>query len=117
MRGALWPWVPVAVWTAGIAAGSLLPGIGAPSGPDVLLHGAAYLGLAWLIRSALADGSRGGWWRAVVSAAAYGILMEAAQSTVGYRAAQLHDVMANTAGALAGALLPPIRWKVRREGR
>ncbi|MDR7542887.1 MAG: VanZ family protein [Armatimonadota bacterium] len=117
MRPAPWRWVPVVLWTAGITAGSLLPGIGAPSGPDVLLHGGAYLGLAWLIRSALAGRSRQDWWHAVLPAVAYGILMEGLQSTLGYRGAQLHDVMANAAGALAGALLPPIRWPVRREGR
>jgi len=104
-------------WMAGIAAGSLLPGIGAPSGPDVLLHGGAYLGLAWLIRSALAGGSRRDWWRAALPAAAYGIVMEGLQSTLGYRAAQLHDVLANAAGALAGALLPPLRWRTRGEDR
>jgi hypothetical protein len=101
-----------------IALGSLSPGVGAPSGPDVLVHGLAYGVLAWLARRALdpVPGAGGpararAWLRAVIIACIFGLLIEGLQSRLAYRSAEVRDLAANAVGALIGAA-----WRPRPPG-
>jgi VanZ family protein len=78
--------------------------------PDWVTHGAAYLVLAGLACRALAGGLHGplparAAALAVTLAAAYGVSDELHQSFVPGREASAADVLKDTGGALAGALL------------
>ena len=91
-----------------IAIGSLSPGVGVRAGPDALLHGWAYLVLAWLLRRSLATGWPGGMAAAAVAVVAwgYGLIIEGLQGLLPHRTAEVRDLYANALGVGIGLVLP-----------
>lgn len=86
-----------------IAWASLLPPEQIPSGPavsDKVMHAFGYALLGAL---AVASGLR--WLPAVVLVVGVGFVLEVAQRMTGYRSFEWADLVADAAGALAGALL------------
>jgi len=83
---------------------------------DKLLHATEYAGfsavLAWGLDRVSRLGLRGAAMLAGVSASAYGLTDELHQAFVPGRSADVNDWVADTAGALAGALLAAVvlRW-------
>jgi VanZ family protein len=100
-------WWIATLWMVALAWGSTAPGVGVPSGPDLLLHAAAYLGLAWVFRHALAERETPRH-RLLAGALAwgFGFLMEGLQMTLVYRSAEARDLVANALGAGLGLALP-----------
>jgi len=101
-------WILVVLCAAVIAWGSLTPGGGGfIQLPDVLIHGGAYLTLAWLLRRAMAQGAPAG---SVLLPAAlawgYGFLMEGLQAFLPYRSAEVKDLVVNAVGVVVAMVLP-----------
>ena len=86
-----------------VALLSLLPAPDALAGSDKLLHFLAYAGLSGLF-SLLVCEARSLWWVAL-GLIGYGVLIELLQGLTGYRQMELYDMLANSAGVLAGMLL------------
>lgn len=102
-----YPWLR-ALWLGGLAATawvSLLPGdrIGTLQGSDKLWHGGTYLLLALPLR--LLYPTQFGAWMGLLFLASYGAAIEVGQTFVPRRSFEWGDMLANTAGALAGLLL------------
>lgn len=101
-------WAPVAIYMAAIFHVSSVPDVSLPVGTsDVSLHALAYFGLAVLVVRALA----GGLPRridarvallAMLITVAYGVSDEVHQTWVAGRFAEMKDLAADAAGAVAG---------------
>ncbi|MGQ0571819.1 MAG: VanZ family protein [Armatimonadota bacterium] len=100
-------WVLVSLWMAVIAWGSLAPGVGISPGPDSLIHGWAYLVLAWLLRGAM---TQSGFSRSLILPAVlawgFGLLMEGLQLMLPFRSGEIRDLIANAVGAGVAMTLP-----------
>jgi len=98
-------------WTAAVAILLLVPVSIRPPGPealaelplDKLVHALLFLGLARVWRRALPTAPR---LAIVVSATAFGGLLELVQGALGVRSAEWGDAAANALGAALGAFLP-----------
>ncbi|HET8679280.1 MAG TPA: VanZ family protein [bacterium] len=100
-------WIPAAVWMAGMAWVSLLPGPPLTPGTDLWLHALAYGILTVLLRFATA--SRGTVQSALLAAGAaiaYGMFLEGVQAVLPYRTAEARDLLANAIGVAAAVLIP-----------
>lgn len=103
-------WVPVIVYMAGIFYVSSLSDVSLPGGmSDVSLHSIEYFGLAVVVVRAFAgglprriDGRVAG--TAMLVTLAYAASDELHQTVVAGRTAELKDVAADAAGALAGTV-------------
>ena len=97
-----------------IAVLSLLPGSALPHvpGTDKIKHMIAYAALAMPLAVWF---GRGQWWRAVIVAVGYGLMLEAAQGLMSAgRTVSLLDAVANLAGAGLGAGLVRLTLLIRR---
>jgi VanZ family protein len=100
-------WLLVAAWMVGLAWGSLGPAPAAVDVGDTALHVVAYLGLAWLLRRALAG--RGPLWGVVmpgVLAWTFGLCLEVLQGFSTHRSFEVRDLIANAIGVGLAMLLP-----------
>jgi len=106
-RGAVW--VLVVFWMAGTAWASLSQGISSPPGTDVWIHALAYGALTLLLHWGFRQ--RGSSRNPVPAAAVawgYGVLMEGAQALVPHRAAEVRDLIANTAGVVVAMAIAAV---------
>jgi VanZ family protein len=97
--------VASAVLVAAVVYGSLQPNLAipAPTNFDKVEHLSAYLALAVWFTGLY---PRGGYWKVAVALLALGLSMEVLQGLMNIgRSAELLDMVANTAGVLAGVLL------------
>jgi len=116
----LWLWGPAVAQMAVLFLASSIPNVGElPGGtPDWVPHGAGYAILGVLLLRGFARGRRGGVTgrtvlATVVCAAIYGVTDEWHQSFVPGRSAEVHDLVADTAGAVLAAGLVWL-WARRR---
>jgi VanZ family protein len=119
----LWLWLPVALDAALIFFLSSIPQLPSPPGPfsDKHIHFGWYAVFTVLIVRALASGRlRNVTGRvaiaAILLAAFYGLTDEIHQSFVPGRSADPHDLLADTAGAIAAAGLL-LAWAIIRRRR
>jgi VanZ family protein len=103
-------WAPVVAYMAAIFAASSMQSPPVPGGADKPWHALAYLGLSIVVVRALAGGfSRRIGGRvaaaAIVIAVLYGVSDEVHQMFVPGRTAAFDDLIADTVGACAGAIL------------
>lgn len=102
-------WVPVAVYMAAIFYVSSIPEPPIPANTDKPLHWLAYSGLAVLVVRACAGGiprrvSAGVAVAAMLITIGYGVTDEVHQLFVPGRSADVYDLAADAAGALAGTI-------------
>jgi VanZ family protein len=115
-------WLPVAAWALVIAVGSSIPAGGLPAGSwwrhDKLIHAAEYAVLAGLLVRGLVRGGRRGVGAAALIAVAVGLLFGATdelhQLATPGRDAAWADLAADGAGALGGALLVAVWYRLAR---
>jgi VanZ family protein len=108
--------IAVVAWMAVIAWGSLSPAHGPSFASPSLLHGIAYMILAWLTRIAFPQRRQVGMVVIAGLAVAYGVLMEMLQTLVPSRAAEIWDVLVDVIGILVGMSLP-LPTKSKAESR
>lgn len=115
-------WAPVAIYMGAIFYVSSMPDPAIPTGADKPLHWLAYMGLAVLVVRALAGGAgrRIGVRIAAVAmliTIGYGVTDEVHQLFVPGRSADAYDLVADSAGALAGTVSCWIwgLWDTRRK--
>ncbi len=124
LRDIIMPWL-LLVGLCGLifwqSSGPLPPETPSLPGLDKLVHAAVYALLAWLAARAFATlpwKAHAGLipWAAALFAALYGLSDEAHQSFVPGRSADAWDLVADTVGALGGALLYHLRTPLRGRG-
>jgi VanZ family protein len=113
-------WAPVIVYMGAIFFVSSLSDPPVPGGTDKPLHWLAYLGLAVLVVRAIAGGlprriSFGIGLAAMLITVAYGATDEVHQVFVPGRTGDVYDLMADTAGALAGTIAC-VAWGILAQG-
>jgi VanZ family protein len=107
LRGLFGLWAPVVLYMAAIFCVSSLPQVPIPPGADKPWHAIAYLGLAVVVVRAVAGGlprrvDRRIASLAIAMAVGYAVTDEVHQMFVPGRTADVADLIADTAGALAG---------------
>ncbi len=115
-----WLWLPVIVYMVGIFVVSSMPDPPTPPNvSDVSMHGAAYVGLTFLLIRALAKARWSGVSVATLVAAfaiavVYGASDEWHQSFVNNRHAELRDLAADAIGAFAATIIAGAWGIIRR---
>ena len=114
-------WLPPLLWAGVILLGTSLPQDAVPvqtSGIDKILHFTIYTVFAFLLTLAITEGFR--LWQAVVLAIAFtmafGAVDEWHQQLIPGRFPEFNDWVADSLGAVAGALIAAL-VTVRRRGR